>query len=90
MPDEWKKSKAIKRKLKRATVCVYCKCQLTNENKTIDHKRPIDRGGSNHPNNIVIACNDCNAEKANMDYQSYLQMRIERNANEKNQLQAGK
>ncbi len=40
--------------------CFYC-----NKIKklTIDHKVPLSRGGSNCPDNIVLACLSCNCKK---------------------------
>ncbi|WP_417219606.1 HNH endonuclease [Arthrobacter sp.] len=43
-------------------VCVWCR---TAPSTTIDHVHPLDRGGSNHPLNLVGACDPCNTAKAN-------------------------
>lgn len=50
--------------------CYYCGCELTVKSKlpnsaTVDHVIPLSRGGSNAPDNLVIACQDCNFRKHN-------------------------
>jgi 5-methylcytosine-specific restriction endonuclease McrA len=42
--------------------CYYCgkKCKLT-----VEHLVPLDRGGTNWPDNIVLACKPCNSGKRN-------------------------
>lgn len=48
--------------------CYYCDCKMTARRnqpntRTVDHVVPIARGGSNGPENIVIACAACNFSK---------------------------
>lgn len=43
--------------------CFYCQSEITEDEATIEHRRPISRGGFNWIANIVAACYDCNAEK---------------------------
>lgn len=40
--------------------CVYCGA---TEQLTVDHVRPLQKGGSNHPVNLVPACKSCNSAK---------------------------
>jgi len=47
--------------LKQAGQCQYCKCDLVNYH--IDHVIPLARGGSNKPDNLVLACPTCNRKK---------------------------
>lgn len=42
-------------------LCVWCRDSAST---TIDHVRPLNRGGSNHPLNLVGACGPCNYIKA--------------------------
>lgn len=42
--------------------CYYCKSRVGN-NYHVDHVVPMSRGGSNSPENIVIACPKCNQSK---------------------------
>lgn len=44
-------------------LCLYCKQEISNS-YDIDHVVPIARGGSNGPENIVVACASCNRSKA--------------------------
>jgi 5-methylcytosine-specific restriction endonuclease McrA len=48
--------------------CFYC-----NEEKklTIDHKIPLSRGGSNWPENIVLACLTCNCSKNDKTFEEF-------------------
>lgn len=42
--------------------CYYCGCSVKS-NFHVDHVIPLSRGGSNGPENIVIACQPCNKSK---------------------------
>jgi 5-methylcytosine-specific restriction endonuclease McrA len=46
--------------------CYYCKCLITPETLTVDHKIPASRGGKHHDDNLVVACIKCNHEKDNL------------------------
>lgn len=39
--------------------CHYCPAPAT----TVDHLRPVSRGGTDHKSNLVAACSDCNGSK---------------------------
>lgn len=41
--------------------CVYCGSM---DDLTIDHKKPLSKGGKNKYDNMVTACADCNGQKA--------------------------
>jgi 5-methylcytosine-specific restriction endonuclease McrA len=41
--------------------CYYCQCKL--EKYHVDHVIPLSRGGSDHPDNKVLACPSCNQRK---------------------------
>lgn len=43
-----------------AGICAYCG---TTENLSVDHKRPISRGGSSEPENLQCLCRSCNSRK---------------------------
>jgi hypothetical protein len=70
----------------QAKKCCYCQCILTNNPrgkvytaanpmppnaKTIDHKFPIIKGGTNHLSNLCVACYQCNTEKGKLTEQEY-------------------
>lgn len=61
--------------LKRdATECVYCGSRLIL--KQTDHMIPLGLGGEHSLRNIVIVCSDCNARKATLSYEKWIE-RIE-------------
>ncbi len=43
--------------------CMYCGRRLTRDNLEIDHKNPVERGGSNHHYNLQALCRRCNGRK---------------------------
>lgn len=43
--------------------CQYCGAKPTREELTIDHVHPKSRGGRSEWENVVLACQDCNARK---------------------------
>jgi len=45
--------------------CQYCSTQLPRKNLTMDHVRPLSRGGTTEWTNIVAACSSCNTRKGN-------------------------
>jgi hypothetical protein len=42
----------------------YCGRQSDQSPLVIDHVTPVAQGGTNDPENLITACNDCNAGKA--------------------------
>lgn len=46
--------------------CHYCKCPITRETATADHKWPRTRGGFISQTNIVAACEPCNLAKGTL------------------------
>lgn len=45
--------------------CYYCKAKFVNDKYHVDHVIPLSRGGSNSPENLVLACPSCNLSKHN-------------------------
>lgn len=43
--------------------CMYCDLRLTPRTAIREHKIPLFRGGSNHIENIAVACVACNSRK---------------------------
>lgn len=56
----------------RRAKCLYCETPLTVENATADHIVPISSGGNNCQVNLIVCCNNCNAERGNLDFMFYL------------------
>ena len=55
--------------------CIYCKQHLTDENTTVDHIIPISKGGNNCQVNLTICCMNCNNERGNSDFYTYLKLK---------------
>ncbi len=62
-------------KKNRSIKCIYCEVPLTNENATADHIVPISNGGNNCQVNLVICCENCNIERGNIEFNSFLVMK---------------
>jgi 5-methylcytosine-specific restriction endonuclease McrA len=45
---------------------------LNHENATADHIVPISNGGNNCQVNLIVCCKDCNAERGNSEFKSFL------------------
>ena len=60
--------------------CFYCNVKMTTScelRETIDHKLAVSKGGTNAPENIVLACLKCNMAKGIQDFDLFLK-RIDR------------
>ena len=55
-------------------ICCYCHVGFLILNLTIEHIIPLSEGGSNHLDNIDLACKDCNSKKGR---ESFLKRRAE-------------
>lgn len=55
--------------------CIYCNTKLKEENATADHIVPISEGGNNCQVNLVVCCKDCNNERGNMEFKTYLSIK---------------
>ena len=65
------------RELKRRTArCTYCDTIMFSSDKVTDHMIPLCRGGEHSLRNLVICCRLCNARKASLPYQEWVE-RIE-------------
>jgi 5-methylcytosine-specific restriction endonuclease McrA len=52
--------------------CYYCGVDLQATVFEVDHYIPLSKGGSNGPDNIVIACRFCNRSKNNRDPEVFI------------------
>lgn len=50
--------------------CHYCGTQLDERTATLDHVRPLSKGGPNARTNPVLSCRECNVRKGNAAYES--------------------
>ena len=65
--DYTREEKEIMNKVKQSSSnCYYCGCKLNNNQKTVDHKLPMSRGGKTTEDNLVVSCIDCNQDKDSM------------------------
>jgi 5-methylcytosine-specific restriction endonuclease McrA len=62
--------------------CLYCESRLNLENASADHIVPVSKGGNNSQLNLIVVCKDCNNERGDLDFLTYLRLK---NPNYKNQ-----
>ena len=58
--------------LKGRNVCEYCGKTFLDEDMTLDHMIPQERGGPTITNNLVPSCRECNSKKSNMTAEQYI------------------
>lgn len=60
--------------------CAWCSTPLTRAALTIDHVIPRAEGGTNHPSNLVPACDECNRERGGgeVNFADHLETRGQR------------
>ena len=57
------RNQPAKMKRLKETSCKYCS---TTEHLTIDHIKPVSKGGRNNIENLQVLCSSCNQLKANL------------------------
>jgi 5-methylcytosine-specific restriction endonuclease McrA len=67
----------------RNSKCVYCDIKLDFNNATADHIVPISNGGNNTQVNLVVCCSDCNNEKGDISFKTYLRLKNKKVTKEK-------
>jgi 5-methylcytosine-specific restriction endonuclease McrA len=55
--------------------CPYCLQPLTIENFSVDHARPISRGGGWEASNLCVCCRRCNEGKGQLTGREWMQLR---------------
>jgi 5-methylcytosine-specific restriction endonuclease McrA len=65
--------------LRHGPVCAYCGVRTREDRITLDHVR-ARKGQSayDRPDNLVLACRECNAQKADMPFLAFLLARRSR------------
>lgn len=66
--EDWKE-------LYSANNCYYCGKKIEGRDKTVDHKIPISKGGTNARENLVMCCQSCNSHKNNRTESEYYEWR---------------
>ena len=59
--------------------CAYCTREIPAGGRTghIDHLIPRQQGGTNHPSNLVLACNICNGdEKLDQGWRDFINYKV--------------
>jgi 5-methylcytosine-specific restriction endonuclease McrA len=49
--------------LNELRTCPYCSCDLTMDNRELDHMDPLSLGGMHGVSNLIVCCATCNREK---------------------------
>lgn len=62
--------------------CYYCKEQIPEKFRTLEHKLPLNRGGTHSSLNIVMACLLCNTTKRDMTEEEFENYKLNKNNNE--------
>lgn len=55
----------------QSDICVYCPAELAGGGH-LDHRTPLSRGGSNHPENLQMLCEPCNLRKYNRTHDEFV------------------
>ena len=53
--------------------CAYCDCPFEDAQKQTDHMVALCHGGEHSLSNIVIVCRPCNARKASLTYEQWIE-----------------
>jgi 5-methylcytosine-specific restriction endonuclease McrA len=56
-----------------ASRCAYCDCPFEDAQKQTDHMVALCHGGEHSLRNIVIVCRSCNARKASLTYEQWIE-----------------
>jgi 5-methylcytosine-specific restriction endonuclease McrA len=56
--------------------CHYCSRKTTPRNRHLDHKIPVEQGGQNTQDNLLVSCKQCNTRKSKKPYFDYITHRI--------------
>jgi 5-methylcytosine-specific restriction endonuclease McrA len=56
-----------------ASRCAYCDCPFEDARKQTDHMVALCHGGEHSLRNIVIVCRPCNARKASLTYEQWIE-----------------
>lgn len=60
--------------INKKPICVYCKCK-ERLYLTIDHKRPLAKGGTDELINLQVTCVTCNQLKGDMLHDEFIKYR---------------
>ena len=52
--------------------CLYCRKYLERDKASLEHLIPLSKGGTNHKDNLALACKACNSHRGNSDVAAYI------------------
>lgn len=70
----WRKAVRLKALEAQDGRCHYCRCPLTSDTATADHKWPRIRRGPFEPFNIAAACRSCNMAKSSLSESEFFKL----------------
>lgn len=77
MRARWRARRVAAHNRARATTCFYCGVPFSGigqgpDHRTVDHRIPKSRGGSDGLANLVFACYRCNQRKRDRDEDTFV------------------
>ena len=66
--------KALRELFSEFTYCPYCGVELLADNRSLDHKTPLSKGGLHTISNLIPCCFKCNSKKGAMPYDQWMQI----------------
>ena len=67
--------KLMKEVRENSHICHYCGKLVKEEDKSVDHKTSLYKGGKTIADNLVMCCKECNRDKNDLDEQTYIKAR---------------
>lgn len=64
--DKWLRLARDEKLREQGGKCIYCRSQLTTSKATLEHKKPVSRGGRDNPGNLAASCRLCNQTKGSL------------------------
>lgn len=72
-----KKVKDLRDKIKDScNTCFFCGEFIERPSRTIDHLLSLAKGGDDSEENMVVSCQQCNSEKADLSIEEYLHLKL--------------
>lgn len=79
MGENWiRQEKRLALYLRDGLACVYCGARVENGVQlSLDHLRPVSKGGTNGASNLVTCCRHCNTIRGNVSLSVFLRRAFE-------------
>ena len=73
-----KRVRELRDKIKdKYCTCFFCGEFIERKLRTIDHLISLAKGGDDSEENMVVSCHQCNSEKADLDIDEYIKLKLE-------------